>query len=435
MSVTDCVAKSGKLWYRGETLIMRIGCRRQFGIIFTLIVLAFSLRLDSQEKPRSLRVLFIGNSYTYVNNLPEIFRKLALAGNQGNVETRMIAPGGWRLKDHWEKGEALKALHESKWDIVVLQEQSTLGVNYYVDSMVRIAGDQVFRPYAEKWASEIRLAGATPMVYLTWARKATPEDQAALSSAYMRAAADFGAKVAPVGIAWERLREQQPSLELFYGDGSHPSPAGSYLAACTFYASIFHQSPVGLPGRISGKPVNLETTKAEPGKEFVLIDLSRQQAHALQEAAWHTWQELDKSGGHPDLSPVPAPTLAPLPEGAPLAMAQLEGTWSGELRFYPPPYLPLQMELTLLWDGDRWKGHLELLFHSSDQPDQLLDLDDLRVDERELSFTDPKPAQNLTIHFRGVKAGAGELRGNAEASRGNPDSGVRLVGTWQLRKK
>jgi len=119
--------------------------RRKLVIIFALIFFASSLKLNPEGKARPVRILLIGNSYTYVNNLPEIIRQLALAGNQGDVETRMIAPGGWRLKDHWERAEALKALHESKWDTVVLQEQSTLGVNYYVDGIVRIGGDHIFR--------------------------------------------------------------------------------------------------------------------------------------------------------------------------------------------------------------------------------------------------------------------------------------------------
>ncbi len=413
---------------------MHIGCRRRFAIIAAVFVLTFSPRLDSQEKHRSLRVLFIGNSYTYFNNLPEMFTKLAQAGNQGNVEAAMIAPGGWRLKDHWERGEALKALHESKWDIVVLQEQSTLGMNYYLDGKIRIAGDQLFRPYAEKWAAEIRRVGATPMLYLTWARKATPEDQAALSYAYLRAAKDFAAQVAPVGMAWELLRIRQPSLELFYSDGSHPSSSGSYLAACTFYAAIFHQSPAGLPGKIMGVPVNLETARPEQGKNELLANLSSKQAHALQDAAWRAWQELEKTGDL-ELTPVSVPELAPLPEGNPIAAAELEGRWSGDLRLYPPPFLPLHMELRLHREGDGWKGVLSLLFHSSDQPDQSLDLDDFRVREKELSFTDPKAAQNLIIHFRGVQTGPGKLQGHAEAAIADPASTVRLAGTWQMRKQ
>ncbi len=414
---------------------MRIGSRRTLVIVSAFLFFTFPLRLDPEGKAPALRVLFIGNSYTYVNNLPGIIEQLALAGNRERLETMLVAPGGWRLKDHWEKGEALKALHGGKWDIVVLQEQSTLGMNYYVDGIMRIGGDQVFRPYAESWVSEIRKAGATPVLFLTWARKMTPEDQAALSYAYIHAAKDFGANVAPVGIAWKMVREQDPSLELFYGDGSHPSPAGSYLAACTFYAAFFHRSPAGLPGRVIGVPVNLETGKSETGKSVALVDLPQQQARELQDAAWNAWQDLEKSGGYPDLSSVPVPTPSPLPEAGPLSPGELEGTWTGELKLYPPPYLPAQMELTLHRDGDHWRGHLALLFHSNDQQDQSLDLDDVRVEERLLTFTDVKAPQNLTIHFRGVTAGPGVMQGNADADRGNPNSVVRVLGSWKLRKK
>lgn len=414
---------------------MRFGRRSAFGLIFALIFVIFSCELGSQENPRSLRILFIGNSYTYFNHLPEILAKLARAGNQGDVETRMVAPGGWRLKDHWEKGEALAALHESKWDYVVLQEQSTLGTNYYLDGLIRIAGDQVFRPYAERWISEIRKAGAVPMLYLTWARRATPEDQAALSYAYLRAARDFSAQLAPVGIAWERLRTRQPALGLYFTDGSHPSPAGSYLAACTFYAAIFHRSPSELPGKISGVPVNMQTGKPEPDKDEVLVDLTSQQARAIQDAAWTTWQEHARNGERQILAPIPLPTLAALPKGSLLASSKLEGTWSGDFRFYAPPLLPVEIELTLRREGDHWKGHLALRFPSKGQPDQSLELEDLFVDERQLSFTDPKAAQDLKIRFQGVKVGSNELRGHAEATRENADSPIRWYGTWQLRKK
>jgi hypothetical protein len=408
--------------------------RRQRQYRFTILLVAcalFCFTLKAHENS-PLRVLFIGNSYTYFNNLPELFTNLARAGNQRVVEPRMIAPGGWRLKDHWEKGEARKVLHESKWDVVVLQEQSTLGVNYYVDGMVRIAGDQVFRPYAEKWISEIQSAGSIPMLYLTWARKATPKDQAALSYAYVRAGKDFGAQVAPVGTAWEEIRKKRPSLELYYRDGSHPSPAGSYLAACALYAAIFHRSPVGLPGKISGVPVNLETGIAEPTRNAVLADLSSEQARVLQDGAWHAYQNFDEVARH--LVRVPMPEQPALPKGDALTVSEIEGRWKGVLNFYPPPFSAAEMEMTVSRDGTRWKGHLTLRYHSNEQPDQSLDLDDLQIEPQRLSFTDPKAAQNLTIRFHGVKAGRRELRGHAEATSGNPESPVRLLGTWQLKK-
>jgi len=93
------------------------------------VAIALCIATTGAAKPQqsdTTRVLFIGNSYTYFNNLPEVFARLAEAGHHGRVETRMVAPGGWRLKDHWEKGSARQLLDAEKW-IVVLQDQSSLG--------------------------------------------------------------------------------------------------------------------------------------------------------------------------------------------------------------------------------------------------------------------------------------------------------------------
>jgi hypothetical protein len=413
--------------------------------LFSKLVIAALFSLSSffpcaavqqkQSAPLPLRVLFIGNSYTYFNNLPEIVTRLADYGHQRKLETRMVAPGGWRLKDHWEQGEALNAVREGHWDYVVLQEQSTLGVNYYLEGKPRIAGDEAFKPYAEKWAAEILKTGAIPVFYLAWARKATPEDQAALNYAYISAAKENGARIAPVGIAWAQARQQQPALELYYTDGSHPSPAGSYLAGCVIYAALFHRSPVGLPGKVSGIPVNLNTARAEPEKSAVLVDLPADQAQILQAAAWSAAQKFAREGNYPKAPPQPLPVPAPLPAGSPLSGVALEGTWTGSLLLYPPPYLPLEMVLELHRDGADWKGHLELKTHDKHQIVESIDLDDLMVSQREFSFTDPKAMQNLRVRFRGVSTRANELRGIADAASESPTSPARLLGTWSLHKK
>src|SRR5271169_3959760 len=85
------------------------------------------LSVAAQAAP-SLRILFIGNSYTYFNNLPEIFSRLAMAGQPGlSVETTAITVGGSTLAQHRQRGAAQKAIREGHWDYVVLQEQSALG--------------------------------------------------------------------------------------------------------------------------------------------------------------------------------------------------------------------------------------------------------------------------------------------------------------------
>jgi len=247
--------------------------------------------VSAAPAPPATRVLFIGNSYTYFNHLPELVRQLADAAGAGPVQVRMVAPGGWRLQDHWEKGEAPGVLRGEHWDYVVLQEQSLLGNQVMVDGKPRVGSDEVFAPFAQKWAEAITKAGARPVFYATWARKASPEDQSKLTDAYSRAARTGGGILAPAGEAWKIVRGEAGAPELFVEDGSHPSAAGSYLAACTLVAAIFGKNPQGLPGRVAGAPVNLETEKVEPGKTAVLVDLPPADAARLQAAAWKAWQQ------------------------------------------------------------------------------------------------------------------------------------------------
>jgi len=188
------------------------------------------------------RVLFLGNSYTYVNDLPKVVAELAKAGHQCALDVHMIAPGGATLENHWMDARTRAAVRDEHWDFVVLQEQSTLGA-------ARPTTDQFFHPFAVKWADEVHRVGAEPLFYMTWARERLPQDQAFISDAYLRAARETKSSVAPVGVAWERVRRIFPSIELYDSDGSHPSPAGTYLAACVIYATLFHQSPEGLPSK------------------------------------------------------------------------------------------------------------------------------------------------------------------------------------------
>jgi hypothetical protein len=262
--------------------------RRQWPRLILLAAFVCSAPLAAQTGARPVRVLFLGNSYTYVNNLPEMFARLADAGRHP-VETDMRAPGGWRLEDHWNKPDDRAAVRDGHWDFVVLQDQSTLGVDTVIDGKARVTSDRVFRPSADRWATEIAAAGARTLFYLTWARRASPEDQAVLTDAYTQAAKANHALVVPVGIAWSEIRQTRPGLVLFLDDGSHPSPAGTYLAACTFYAAIFNANPSGLPSKISGTPVALETGLPDRGMTAVLVDLSPGDAAALQAAAWKAW--------------------------------------------------------------------------------------------------------------------------------------------------
>jgi hypothetical protein len=413
----------------------------RIGFLASAILLLFcstQVLAQTTQKPEAgdcvIHVLYLGNSYTYYNNLPEIVSQLAKAGHQCQIEVRMEAPGGKRLKDHWENAGTREALNSQKWDYVVLQEQSTLGIDYFLDGQPRVTGDEVFFPYAEKWAAEIIQHGGRPVLLLPWARKATPEDQAALTYAFMHAGRESGGIVAPVGLAWQQVREQKPAMELYQKDGSHPSSAGSYLAACVIYATLFHQSPAGLPWRIVGPSVNLDTEKVEPKKKEVLVDLPWADAEFLQDAAWEAWQSLQKKGGYLSVAPAPVPA-AKFSPGAPLSEKNLAGTWHGEMLFYPGVGA-VQMVLRLSLDDGTWKGHLNITYPGKDFAPEAMELEDLRVGEREFSFSDPHSAgvNNARVEFRGALEGA-KVKGTAEAKVATKSgTTVEVLGDWSLRK-
>jgi uncharacterized protein DUF4886 len=198
------------------------------------------------HSPACTRILFVGNSYTTVNDLPSVFNNLARSGGH-RVETGTAAVDGWTLADHVGSSATAAKLASAKWDIVVLQEQSQ------IPSVPQLRETQMF-PAARRLVGTIRNLGARPIFYLTWARRdGWPENglpnyasmQSAIDDGYLSIAGEQRATVAPVGDAWSALLGKEAPATLWQEDGSHPTAAGTYLAACVFYATIFRESPTG----------------------------------------------------------------------------------------------------------------------------------------------------------------------------------------------
>jgi hypothetical protein len=200
-----------------------------------------------------------------------MFQQLAAARDQ-NVQAETVAKWGATLELHWSQGEVLDSLQRNRWDYVVLQEQSMRPV---------LDQEAMFR-YVRLFCSEIEVAGGRPVLFLTWAHKGTPETQTGLNRAYMAIATEMHASIAPVGIAWQNALKERPDLRLHASDGSHPSAAGSYLAACVFYSLIFHDSPERLPSRIRDP----EESRQD------LVNLNGSLARFLQRTAWRTVQSF-----------------------------------------------------------------------------------------------------------------------------------------------
>ena len=209
--------------------------RRVFAL-FLLSVSLVSARVEAQSTAAGKRVsiLFIGNSYTFVNDLPGVLKSMAANSTEPvDLATDGILIGGASLKAHWEAKGTTERIRNGEWDYVVLQEQSLLPIEN-PDAML---------DYGNRLGRVIRSAKAKPVVYLTWARKTRPSSQDSLNRAYLQLARQIDAIVVPVGPAWQSVQRLDPSLELYDADGSHPSPLGTYVAAATFHRVLFGRLP------------------------------------------------------------------------------------------------------------------------------------------------------------------------------------------------
>jgi hypothetical protein len=199
-------------------------------------------------------VLFIGNSLTYFNDMPLIVAAISLgAGDEPPLRVGMIAFPNLSLEDHWNRGDALDAIDEGGWDVVVLQQgPSTLPASR--DHLVEWAG---------RFAERIRAVGAEPALLSVWPTDGTEAGYDATLASYLAAAEAVDGILIPAGEAWREALETDSDLTLTIIDGFHPSLLGSVIAAYSTWHAITGRSPVGLPPEIESPDVERITLAPE----------------------------------------------------------------------------------------------------------------------------------------------------------------------------
>jgi hypothetical protein len=261
-----------------------------------LVPLLAAAPVAGQETRDTLDVFFVGNSYIYFNNLPGLVEGISDMLDGPYVRTASHTHGGYRLGEHLTDGHLPGALGSDgstnhPWDFVVLQEQSALAT--VTDTVTGELGSPVeFQRAVRDLASQARDLGATPALYMTWAKKRWPDQLTDISTAYRGAGAELDAPVAPVGEAWAAVATRRPDFELFVADGSHPNPAGSYLAACVMYATLTGKNPAGGPREVWGQPWN-GAGPMESEIPTLLVSLTPGDAAFLQEVAWAVVNQTD----------------------------------------------------------------------------------------------------------------------------------------------
>jgi hypothetical protein len=186
-------------------------------------------------------ILFIGNSHTYLNQMPRMLVALVDAEDRGfRLKAEQSTGKGVSLEWHWNNPPTRAVITGRRWDYVVLQERSG-GPLEALES---------FQRHVRMLDEEIKKQSARTILYMTWANRNRPEIQALLADAYTNIARELDAILAPVGLAWQQVQRLIPGLDLYHPDGRHANPIGSYLTACVLYAALFNTSPEGLPGAI-----------------------------------------------------------------------------------------------------------------------------------------------------------------------------------------
>lgn len=386
-------------------------------------------RLDVRQD--TVRVLFIGTSFTYYNNMPRLLE--AIASSQGGpvVQTALAARGGATLGDHWSDSSTCALFRRGRWDWVVLNEQSTFGEVYLVDGQPRVHGWSSFADYATRWVARARQRGARVALLMHWANRDAPaRDHAALDYAFSRVGSALHVTVVPAGLAWDAVRRAHPELPLYDADAHHPAPEGSYLAASTLYASLFGRNPVGATDTVIGPVVERSQGHVIPDSAVVLAALPSPEARVLQLAAWSAATTGPEQVGKMATRRPPPLALPHMPVGGQRPTpAELAGTWRGESTLYPTGgAAPTQIWIGA--KGDHVWGRIRVVL--GPRPDQVHEGPlAVTITAHGVVLSDPDGPHRGTVRYRGIVED-GVLHGVADFVV--PDPMVHGIGTWAVRK-
>jgi hypothetical protein len=255
-------------------------------LVAPALLCAVFLSTQAAAQRTTLNVLFIGDSYTFFNNLGDMLAGIANGLPAGPaIRSELAVAGGMPLGWHLTNGPAMSMLHDSRWDHVVLQEHSLFG-GLVIQGERRFAPARLFHESARVIVERIREQKAMPMFLMTWATRGWPNEEAVLTSAYLDIGRELSVPVASAGSAFALAQRQGVATDLLAPDGGHPSPAGSYLAACVIYSTITGRSPKGAPAVIEGAPWSRSLGAVDRSQRVRLVELSSGDAAVLQDIAW-----------------------------------------------------------------------------------------------------------------------------------------------------
>jgi len=216
---------------------------KRIAIIYYITVIILGVLLlwgcSKEQKTDNLSILFIGNSLTFFNEMPDSLKDMAESKGKELYVDYELTKNGATLKEFWDEGKALEVIRSRDWDYVVLQGQSQEALLH----------KEQFSSYVKLFDKEIKGNNSKTILYTTSTRgdkgKVDPQQQTINNQAYLEVAKEVGAIIAPVGQAWLQVSKEYPDIKLYAPDNLHPSELGSYMIASVFYGVLFNESPEG----------------------------------------------------------------------------------------------------------------------------------------------------------------------------------------------
>lgn len=206
-----------------------------------------------------VHAVFVGNSLTYVNDLPGFVRTIAEVAGESFTYATVTFPGV-SLEDHWNGGGAVDAIRRERPDVVVMQQGPS-----------SLAAHQLhLREWAGRFAEVAREEGGEPGLYMVWPESARPEAFDAVSQSYADAAEAVDGYLFPAGEAWRAVWRMDPDIGLYGPDGFHPSRTGTAVAALTIFRVLFRRPVTELPPELVPDTPGLPAITFTPDQAAVL---------------------------------------------------------------------------------------------------------------------------------------------------------------------
>jgi hypothetical protein len=192
--------------------------------LFFLCCILFSFSVCAQQK---ITVLFVGNSLTYANNLPELVKTIATCDHT-LLDFKMLALPNYALVDHLNDGQVISEIQSKKYDFVVVQQ----GPSSQAEGRSMLINDGL------KFARLCAENNSQLAFYTVWPSKARSFDFQGVLESYRKAAETSNSILCPAGNAWLQVWKSYPEFKLYSEDNFHPSYSGSLLAALVIYGSL-----------------------------------------------------------------------------------------------------------------------------------------------------------------------------------------------------